>query len=166
MIFRGLDYSHQDLRSWDFSKAQEVNRVNFDKADLDGVSFRAASMRKCSFRKGGTEWFADEAVTMGDVYRVLDAWSDVRPDVVVAHDGPTLAYEWLTGRHKPEHGQSADMLQIIWEEVHPSLWIHGHHHHRFDEEREGTRFISLDRLCYRDGNEDDIIAGGIICLDL
>jgi hypothetical protein len=119
-----------------------------------------------SIHKGGTEWFADEAITMGDVYRVLEAWSEKRPDIVVAHDGPTSAYPWLTGRHKGEHGNSPDMLQMIWEEIRPAMWFHGHHHSYFDVTNDGTRFIGLDRLCYTSGNEAAIVENGTFCLDL
>lgn len=48
---------------------------------------------------------------------------------------------WTYGK-----SQTRTMLQKMFEEHKPELWIFGHHHKSKDEVINGTRFICLDEL--------------------
>jgi hypothetical protein len=112
------------------------------------------------YRKRGVSWWPQEAITMGDVYRVregVEAQGTV--DVMITHDAPkgVLAIEESIGENPfgfSERGlkyaaEGRELLHAAWETAQPGLLFHGHYHMRVDEVVQGdgfsSRIIGLDR---------------------
>lgn len=75
----------------------------------------------------------------------FDKYCEVRPKIVVSHDCPQSVMMQLF--RYPEKSQTRTMLEMMFQEHQPELWIFGHHHKSKDEIiNGGTRFICLSEL--------------------
>lgn len=136
------------MNGWKFLSLGGAPSVDFDK------------------RKRGVSWWPQEAITMGDVYRIregVEARGTV--DVMITHDAPKgiLAIEKAISGNP--HGfsdkglqysaEGRELLHAAWEMAKPGLLFHGHYHVPVDEVIEGegfsSRIIGLDRE-YQHGN--------------
>ena len=101
-------------------------------------------------------WFPTEAVTMGDVHRLVDAaLTDRRGvDVLLAHDvcnRSTKIVERMLKTNPFGWPQSAldyaassrSLLDHVRAELKPKAWLHGHYHVSEISQRDGTIFVAL-----------------------
>lgn len=121
-----------------------VNGVNF--TSLGG----AASINYLDLQEG-YDWFRDEAITMGDIYRL----SDEPTTVFITHDAPVEVKSLHSRLNKlsenwPEAGlryseQSQQMISSALAKVEPLLLFHGHYHTDYMEpvEINGNTFLSV-----------------------
>ncbi len=104
----------------------------------------------------GLDWFPDEELNYGESNEVYDNWVKIKPEIVVTHDCPASIAEILfgfpTSGVNKEHFKSStrELLQALFEEHQPKIWIFGHYHSHRDEVIKGTRFICLAELEYLD----------------
>lgn len=95
-------------------------------------------------RTEGVDWFANEELNYQEQLEAFDFYCKVKPRIVASHDCPQMVMEQLFGY--PEKSQTRAMLQAMFEEHKPEMWIFGHHHKSKDEIIDGTRFICLKEL--------------------
>lgn len=117
-------------------------------------------------RKRGVSWWPQEAITMGDVYRVregVEAQGTV--DVMITHDAPkgVAAIDaeingnpfGFSEKGLQYAAEGRELLHAAWEMAQPQLLFHGHYHLPVDEVVAGegfsSRIVGLDRE-YKHGN--------------
>lgn len=93
----------------------------------------------------GISWWRDEELGYMQSQLALDAYIQARPQVVLSHDCPLRCYDEIHSHHG-EKTRTNTMLQSMYDEHHPDLWVFGHHHvsRRFRVGR--TQFICLAEL--------------------
>ncbi len=95
-------------------------------------------------RNEGLDWFSNEELPYNHAFMCLDLYTKMRPRVVVSHDCPQSVVTSLFGY--PEKSQTRKLLQAMFDEHQPELWVFGHHHKHKDANILGTRFICLEEL--------------------
>jgi predicted phosphodiesterase len=109
--------------------------------EWEGVSFVSlggAASIDFEGRTEGINWWKEERITLGDVYRTIQ---DGHADVMIAHDSATGVN--LFGSHREERSnwsakaleyadQSRAMMRQAVDGVKPDIFFHGHYHHYLD----------------------------------
>lgn len=127
-------------------------------ADQTCVSFGGAASLDYADRREGIDWWREEAITMGDVYRLAEHG---QADIMISHDAPN-GIEALQFLKKDPTGfseeaiaysdESRKMMDAAVSIVQPKLLFHGHYHEYYDEQTEfdgfSTRCIGLNRDLY------------------
>jgi Calcineurin-like phosphoesterase len=99
-------------------------------------------------------WWPDEEPSLTELNQIVDVYSVVKPEIMATHECPRYVAEILL-RHM-QHRKFDDgsrckqAFQSMFEMHKPKLWLFGHYHYSFDEVIEGTRFICLNELEYKD----------------
>lgn len=98
------------------------------------------------------DWWPEEAISDEDVERAI-AGGPV--DALVSHDAPTVVPrldEFLSrSRWTPPTDVEVDVLlnrrrlRTVVDAVKPELLVHGHYHHRYEDELPEMRVVGLDR---------------------
>lgn len=105
-------------------------------------------------RTEGYNWWADEELSIAELYAMTDKYLEIRPRVMVTHDCPEdvgVIINAASGRDKIRYpSRTRQAFQSMWSAHSPQLWVFGHWHHSFDHVFNGTRFICLAELEYRD----------------
>ena len=100
-------------------------------------------------RREGVSWWRDEELSIGEFNRALEMYEQVKPRVVLSHDGPQDFMRAAFGIHDPSRTRQA--LQAAYELWQPDVWIYGHHHVRREfQSPEGTLFMCLPELGWVD----------------
>lgn len=121
------------------------NFAYFDQFDIFTV--RGAESIDKHLRIDGIDWFRNEELNYREQLEAFDKYCEIKPKVVISHDCPQSVLEsifkmgWSYGKT-----QTRTMLEMMFQEHQPELWIFGHHHTSKDEIVNGTRFICLDEL--------------------
>lgn len=95
-------------------------------------------------RREGVDWFPNEELSYMEGIEVLDHYLTIKPRIVVSHDCPQKVMERFFGYN--EKSTTRQLLQVMFEQHQPELWVFGHHHQHKDEVINGTRFVCLDEL--------------------
>ncbi len=95
-------------------------------------------------RSEGLDWFANEELNYSDQLEAFDAYCQYKPRIVVSHDCPQTVMQSLFGYS--EKSQTRQMLQAMFNEHKPDLWVFGHHHKSVDVAIDVTRFVCLAEL--------------------
>jgi hypothetical protein len=141
--------------------------------EVDGVSFvslgGAPSINFTDLKKG-ISWWPEEALTMGDIYRLSESSAGFpRTDVMITHDAPDgippldalmagNASEWNEeGIQYAEEGRK--LMNAAVEIVKPQMFVHGHYHYDYvvnvefgEEEKFMTTVVGLNRDTYKNNN--------------
>lgn len=102
-------------------------------------------------RVPGMSWWEDEQCSMAELSRFTEIYRDEKPDVMVTHDCPNLiSQHYFLNAHKPYIPTRTDqVLQAMFEEFAPKLWIFGHWHISLSANNaltNGCQFICLGEL--------------------
>lgn len=123
----------------------------------NGIMFIGGAVSIDRFlRHEGYNWWADEELSNPELYELTDRYLEVKPRMMVTHECPeevAVEMERLVGRGKlnPEwSSRSRQAFQSMWSGHSPEMWIFGHWHRSFDQVMNGTRFICLAELEYKD----------------
>lgn len=98
-------------------------------------------------RTEGIDWFANEELTYQEQLEAFDEYCKVKPKIVISHDCPQTALTtmfkmgWSYGK-----SQTRTMLEMMFLEHKPDLWVFGHHHQSVKMNILGTEFVCLDEL--------------------
>lgn len=95
-------------------------------------------------RTEGIDWFANEELTYQEGLEAFDEYCKLKPRIVISHDCPESIRQTFFGIF--EKSNTSNLLQAMFEEHQPELWVFGHHHKHRDSEIFGTRFICLEEL--------------------
>ena len=112
-------------------------------------------------RTEGVNWWRDEELNLVELQTAIDLYGEIKPEIVLSHDGPDAAIEALLSSrlghkdHVPT--RTAQALNAILETHRPQKWIFGHWHTRFRKQIGGTEFRCLPELgwCHIAGKESD-----------
>lgn len=121
----------------------------------DGMMFigGADSIDK-AYRIEGYSWWRDEELSYAQLDELVQKYQQVKPEIIVTHDCPQdVAAEiirpmLLNGSFEQTRTRKA--FQEMWSCHSPKIWIHGHYHVSRDTVLNGTRFICLAELEYKD----------------
>jgi predicted phosphodiesterase len=102
-----------------------------------------------AMRTEGKDWWADEQLSMNELYELMDVYEAAKPRVVVTHECPSdvacLLFNHVRYRELNPSRTSQALSSLLF--IHrPEVWIFGHWHQRRDQVIEGTRFICLEEL--------------------
>jgi len=100
----------------------------------------------------GYSYWKDEELTYDQLDKCYLEYCENKPEIMVTHDCPEmLVYHMRHRIYKCEWPSiTRQAFQRMWEEHKPRVWVYGHWHISFDKEIEGTRFICLNELEYKD----------------
>lgn len=103
------------------------------------------------WRTIGIDWFPEEELTMGQCYEALELYKEVQPKMVITHECPVEIIQFVgIPEWKIRPSRTAQLLQSMFEEHQPVLWVFGHHHQNWSGKVNGTQFICLGELQYID----------------
>lgn len=127
----------------------------WDIAGKSCVSFGGAASLDFEDRREGIDWWKEEAITMGDVYRLAEAGP---ADIMISHDAPngidSLKFlkrdtNKISEKAIAYSNESRKLMDAAVSIVQPSLLFHGHYHTYHDETVEfdgfSSRVIGLNR---------------------
>lgn len=112
-------------------------------------------------------WWEDEELSYADMQKVYKWYKDVQPQLVITHEAPTVCMEKIQNPNilkefgYPDGWKSntQQLLQQLYEEYQPQVWVHGHMHHAARNQIDRTLFISLQELGYVDVDEEFNVSG-------
>jgi hypothetical protein len=107
------------------------------------------------YRVKDYSWWEDEELSDAEFENIKKVYEYAKPRVMITHTAPTEAtstiLQWVMGEMRyGEPTRSEDWFQRMLAIHRPELWVFGHWHHSFDKEVEGTRYVCLAELEYRD----------------
>ena len=95
---------------------------------------------------GRKVWWPNEEVSVPKFQTIIDRYEEVKPEVMVTHDCPTIMAEEIKSHHVWDKSKTRQALNTMFEIHKPEVWIFGHHHFDMTRDIQGTRFICLDEL--------------------
>lgn len=103
----------------------------------------------------GQTWFPDEELSYRKMMQAIEMYNDVKPDFVVTHECPEIVSTTVFGRktynRQPiKTSNTGKMLQAMWENHQPKIWVFGHHHENIITPMKGTTFVCLGILHRQD----------------
>lgn len=115
-------------------------------------------------RKQGIDWFPEENITSADIRRLNDTLVDTpaKVQVMVCHDTIWNEYRTVLARRFDGVDPNARLLEFVFHELHPKLYIHGHHHRRLSYQVGRCRFECLDQIPKTDNMKREVIAGRVV----
>lgn len=99
----------------------------------------------------GISWWRDEELNWAECQECLELYNQVRPKYVISHDFPEcisamILKDVLIGAGKQIKTKTGQLLNQLFQDHKPELWIGGHYHLSFDKNIMGTRFICMPEL--------------------
>jgi Icc-related predicted phosphoesterase len=79
-----------------------------------------------AYRTMGHDWFPQELLNIDDIDFIIN--NSKRTDIVISHTCPSLFDMSKTGRYDKWNDPTRKALDIILEQLNPSLWFFGHWH--------------------------------------
>ncbi len=130
--YHPVRHTHRNsLGNWNYS----INGI-FTVAGADSIDKH--------HRIEGIDWFDNEELTYSEGLEVLVKYLVYKPSVVVTHDCPQYIMEYLFGYF--EKSRTRQLLQAMFDEHQPDLWLFGHHHKSISCKKGRTKFICLNEL--------------------
>lgn len=92
----------------------------------------------------GIDYFSSEELTYSEGQECIDEYLKIKPDYVISHECPYVIKSNYFGYDNKN--STSNLLQHMFEEHKPKLWIFGHYHKSVQFDWNGTTFICLDEL--------------------
>ncbi len=105
-----------------------------------------------SCRTEGLDWWSDEELSQGELYKVLDIYESIKPDYVVTHEAPYEIIERMFhDKHiiRP-HSRTSQALESMRYIHKPKIWAFGHWHASRQIKVDNTHFVCLGINSYID----------------
>lgn len=112
--------------------------------ELRLFTVRGADSIDKHFRTENLDWFSNEEMNYQECQQVIDVYLEYKPEIVVSHDCPQSVMEQLFPY--TDKSITRNLLQSMFEEHQPLLWLFGHHHKSIKEKTNGTEFVCLNEL--------------------
>lgn len=96
------------------------------------------------YRTEGIDWFPNEELVYQEGLECLDRYIEMKPSVVISHDCPHSIRKHLFGIDQKSN--TSNLLQAMFNEHQPDLWVFGHHHKSVNCKKGSTKFICLSEL--------------------
>ena len=92
------------------------------------------------------DWFPWEELSFTESETAYQMYKDYRPEIVISHDAPYDFLKINVRKDLTHPSFTQDLLQAMFQQHRPKLWIFGHWHKNTDQQFGGTRFICLPEL--------------------
>lgn len=107
------------------------------------------------YRVPGVSWWEDEQIDDNRFDQILHDILDIRPKVIISHEGPNQFIQpamFDSGRISGQiyYNKTAAYLTSIFEQHQPKLWIMGHWHFNVNMTINGTEFQCIGANEYLD----------------
>ena len=138
------------------AECRQHSRYIPDGAYKDGVMYIGGAYSiDHAWRTPGKSWWADEELDYSVLHELTEKYAEVQPTVMITHDCPAIIAGILAGQQRLSlKSEWASRTRLAFDAMHrrhqPKLWIFGHWHVSFETEHQGTRFVCLDELEYRE----------------
>jgi Icc-related predicted phosphoesterase len=97
-----------------------------------------------SRRTAGLDWWFDEELSFYELFKAIDLYKKVKPDIVLTHDCPdSIRRKIFNIKDKTDTSLA---LESILEIYRPRKWIFGHWHENIEKEIDGTLFVCRREL--------------------
>lgn len=93
----------------------------------------------------GVSLFKEEELNYRQSCEAMELYLKKKPYTVISHDCPRICYHEMFNINDSKSSTS-NLLQSMWDEHKPNLWIFGHHHQDKREQINKTEFICLPEL--------------------
>lgn len=103
-----------------------------------------------AWRTIGIDWWDNEQCSFDEFTKIYDNYEFYKPRVMVTHDCPQSIVQHLNMRAVEDQPLTRQALQAMLEVHRPELWVMGHWHKSLDITIDGTRFICLNELEWKD----------------
>lgn len=116
--------------------------------DFDGTIFAMGGAESTDrhLRSEGINWWPDEQLSYGDLWRIAELYEHAKPKVMISHDAPEPICHYMLGYVDWNRSRTKQALSAMFSAHKPKLWVFGHYHKEFDDVIEGTRFVCLPEL--------------------
>lgn len=145
---------------WPLGCQHEPNFIP-DGSVIDNMMFvgGAYSIDK-EFRTEGRDWWADEELSVNELYNIYDKYLLEKPEIMICHEFPEHITNFFPLVKWECPSRTRDCFDAMFEKHKPKLWIGGHWHLEFDQIIDGCRFVVLDIHSYIDiDTKGDLLAG-------
>jgi len=102
------------------------------------------------YRTEGVDWWRDEELSYAEFQEVINRYEQLKPNVMVTHDCPQSIVGYLKLSAINDVSATRQALQTMLDIHRPQLWVFGHWHKSLDITIDGTRFVCLNELEYKD----------------
>lgn len=100
------------------------------------------------------DWWEDEECSLFDLAVYLDKYKELKPRVMITHTCPKEMADAVMVQFRADRIGEVCRTEEVFQEMfafhQPELWVFGHWHHSVDYKMNGTRFVCLNELEYRD----------------
>ena len=90
------------------------------------------------------DWFKEEEMSYQEQLKCYDDYCSYRPDIVLSHTAPRSIVKELF--NIDTKSTTSQMMDHMFQDHQPLLWVFGHFHKSIQRVIEGTEFICLDEL--------------------
>jgi Icc-related predicted phosphoesterase len=96
-------------------------------------------------RVEGRDWWKEEELTIHQMSRCWELYASIKPKIVVSHDCPRIFVDtlWPGDLYRNPTNQ---LLQTMYEDHQPELWVFAHHHEDHKLQIGNTLFVGLGEL--------------------
>ena len=94
----------------------------------------------------GVSWWIEEELTIREFSGIIDKYENVKPEVMVTHDCPTIVANQMISHHQQDSSRTRQAFDTMFEIHKPKLWVFGHHHVSARGIVKDTEFIGLAEL--------------------
>jgi hypothetical protein len=102
-----------------------------------------------AIRTEGLNWWANEELSMLELYDMLEEYNKAKPEIVISHECPAFLQQQLWNiTNNSRTAQAMDQVIEAWQ---PRQWIFAHHHKATEVQvarYPRTHWICLDELEY------------------
>lgn len=99
------------------------------------------------YRIEGVDWWSEEELTAGKQLHVLKEYKDYKPRIVLSHECPTVFKpHCLPNITSYIQSGTERLLQALYEEHQPDIWVCGHYHIGVSKKLGKTQFVCLGGL--------------------
>ena len=97
------------------------------------------------YRVENISWWENEEIQDEFFDDVIRLYSKFKPKIIVSHECPTMAKKLVlsSGCIKEINSKTENLLQILFNNYSPDIWIFGHYHKKIIKTLKGTEFICL-----------------------
>lgn len=108
-----------------------------------------------AWRTEGVSWWADEELSLEKLHEAFELYIKVKPEVVVSHECPTIAAEYMLrdligpyfqAKRDCANSRTARAMQEMFDVHQPKYWVFGHYHVDKTFELKGTEFRCVAEL--------------------
>lgn len=97
-------------------------------------------------RTEGFDWWADEECSYVEFMKIISAYENFKPDIMITHDAPDLARSQMFLSGRIESTRTSAALQNMFDIHQPCEHFFGHWHINKTEKIAGTKFTCLGEL--------------------